>query len=239
MPSSAAPAADPRVDGAAATRSGVVLAGGRVVGDVLGAGFGLLARARRTKPLHPRGQVGTAVLDVTTPAPGLGVPLLAVPGRHDCLVRWSRSAGVPSPLPDVEGLALRVEDRGDGHPADLLFAGAGEGRWTRYAVLLRGPHRHGPMSTLLPVVGSAGSLMFLVEPEDDEDPPVRWRLAVASAGGAWQAVGTLAATWGPDEPVRFDPVLHPLPGTRQHPLVEAFREPAYAAARSRAAARTS
>ena len=233
MPTSAAAPAAPR------HVPGVVLGAGRVVGAVLGAGFGALARVRRTKPLHPAGQVGTAVLEVTAPAPQLGVPLLSAPARHECLVRWSRSAGVPSPLPDVEGLALRVTDRGDGRPADLLFAGSGRGRWTRHAVLLRGPHAHGPMSTLLPVLGPAGSLLLLVEPRDDDDPPVRWRLAVASAGGDWCAVGTVEVVWGPDQPIRFDPVLHPLPGTRHHPLLEALREPAYAAARSRAAARTS
>src|SRR3954452_2606633 len=171
--------------------SAALRAPGAAVGAVLGAGFGLAARVRRNKPIHPAGSVGTAVLDVSSPAPHLGIPLFGEAGRHECLVRWSRSAGVPSPLPDVEGFALRVLDAGEGRPADLLFASAGEGTVTRYTPLLRGPRSHGPLSTLLPVVGDTGSLMFLVEPLDEEDPPVHWRLLVADAGSYWRAVATV------------------------------------------------
>ena len=212
---------------------------GAAVGLVLGAGFGLAARVRRDKPIHPAGHVGTALLDVVGPAPELGVPLFARSGQHDCLVRWSRSAGVPSPLPDVEGFALRVRDASDGRPADLLFASSGEGRLTRYTPRLRGPRSHGPMSTLLPVVGATGPLMFLVEPLDDEDPPLRWRLSVAGAGSHWSTLALLAVTWGCDEAVRFDPVINQFPGTGQYPLVRVLREPAYAMARSRASLRPS
>ncbi len=219
--------------------SAVVRVPGAAVGAVLGAGFGLAARVRRDKPLHPAGSVGTAVLDVTTPAPHLGVPLVAAAGQHDCLVRWSRSAGVPAPLPDVEGFALRVLDAGGGRPADLLFASAGEGSITRHTPLLRRPRSHGPLSTLLPVVGDTGPLMFLVEPLDDADPPVRWRLSVAVSSSGWRAVGTISATWGHDEAVRFDPVEHQLPGTTQYRLVKVLREPAYAMARLGASARAS
>ena len=208
---------------------------GAAVGAVLGAGFGVAARVRRDKPLHPSRQVGEAVLDLTSPAPELGVPLLGEVGQHSCLVRWSRSAGVPSPLPDVEGLALRVCDTGEGRPADLLFASSGTGPLSRYVLRLRGPRSHGPLPTLLPVLGATGWLVFLVEPLDDDDPPVRWRLAVARGGGAWNPLGTVTATWGSDEAVRFDPVVNLLPGTGQHPLVRELREPAYARARDGAA----
>lgn len=212
---------------------------GTAVGAGLGFGFGVAARVRRSKPLHPAGQVGTARLAVTSPAPDLGVPLFARAAEHDCLVRWSRSAGVPSPLPDVEGFALRVRDVGAGRPADLLFASSGEGRLTRYVLFLRRPRSHGPLSTLLPVLGRTGSLLFLLEPLDDGDPPLRWRLSTAAAGSAWRGLGTVTASWGSDEAVRFDPVLNQLPGTGQHPLVQVLREPAYARARSGADAHPS
>jgi len=142
-------------------------------------------------------------------------------------------------LPDVEGFALRVLDAGEGRPADLLFASAGEGTVTRYTPLLRGPRSHGPLSTLLPVVGDTGSLMFLIEPLDDDDPPVRWRLLVADSGSFWRALATVTVSWGHDEAVRFDPVEHQLPGTRQYPLVRVLREPAYVMARLGATARPS
>ena len=204
---------------------------GGVVGEVLGAGFGLAARVRRNKPIHPAGHVGAGVLEVTAPAPDLGVPLLAEPGSHACVVRWSRSAGVPSPLPDVEGFALRVDDAGEGAPSDLLLASSGVGLVTRYLPRVRWPRSHGPMSTLLPVQGRTGALDFLVEPLDDADPPVRWRLSVAEAGSPWHALGTVHVAWGPDQPIRFDPVEHPLPGARQYPFVARLRKPAYLRAR--------
>jgi hypothetical protein len=232
-------AAAPRPSGPIAALATLAALPGAAVGAVLGAGFGVAARVRRNKPLHPAGTVGTAVLDVTTPAPHLGVPLLAGAGEHDCLVRWSRSAGVPSPLPDVEGFALRVLDAGGAGPADLLFASAGEGTLGRHTLLLRRPRSHGPLSTLLPVVGPTGSLMFLVEPLDDEDPPQLWRLLVADAGSDWRSVATVSVAGGNDQGVRFDPVENQLPGTRQYPLVRVLREPAYAMARLGSAARPS
>src|SRR5687767_13894650 len=88
-------------------RRAVGRAAGALPGAALGAVFGAAARVRRTKPLHPQGRVGSGTLDVTTPLPGLGVPLLATQGSHRCTVRWSRSMGLPRPLPDIEGLAIR------------------------------------------------------------------------------------------------------------------------------------
>jgi hypothetical protein len=142
-------------------------------------------------------------------------------------------------LPDVEGFALRVSDAGAGRHADLLFASSGTGPLSRHAMLLRGPRRHGPMSTLLPVTGATGPLVFLVEPLEDGDPPARWRLCVAEGRSDWRALGTVTVVWGPDEAVRFDPVLHLLPGTGQYPLVRVLREPAYRRARDGADARPS
>lgn len=229
----------PASRGVAAALGAVGGAAVSAVGAALGGVFGAAARVRRTKPLHPAGQVGTGLLEVTTPAPWLGVPALATGTSRECLVRWSRSAGFPSPLPDIEGFALRIGDAGGGAPADLLFASSGDGRVTRYTLRLRRPRRHGPMSTLLPVDGATGPLMFLAEPLDDEDPPVQWRLSVAAAGSSWHRFATIRVAWGPDRAVRFDAVEHLLPGTRQYPLVARLREPAYAMARRCAPSRPS
>jgi hypothetical protein len=209
-------------------------AAGAVPGAVLGAVFGLTAVVRRTKPLHPQGRVGSGVLEVTSPQRQLGIPLFGARGRHGCTVRWSRSVGLPSPLPDIEGLAVRLDDPA----ADLLFSATGTGPVGRFVLLPRLPGRHGPQSTLLPVRSGAGSLLLKVTPLDGEEPPARWELAVAGARSAWNAVGTLHVAWGDDEPLRFDPVAHPLPGTSQYPVVTTLREPAYAAARRGAQPRT-
>lgn len=201
---------------------------GAVPGAVLGAAFGVVAVVRRTKPLHPSGRVGTAWLSVTDPVPELGVPLFAETVRHRCTVRWSRSLGLPGPLPDLEGFAIRVGDPA----ADLLFAGTGGGRLSRYVFAPRTPGRHGPQTTILPVPSVAGALLFGLTPAMGSGaPPARYELAVSVGGGRWRAVAGLECEWGSDRPIRFDPVEHELPGTGQYPLVRALREPAYAMAR--------
>jgi hypothetical protein len=200
---------------------------GAVPGLLLGAVFGAAAAARRTKPLHPRGRVGSGVLEVTSPRPDLGVPLLASAAEHPCTVRWSRSVGLPPPLPDVEGFAVRFADPA----ADILFSATGTGRVGRFLLVPRLSGRHGPQSTLLPVATDVGSLLLMVTPLDDAEPPTRWELAVAQAGSDWALVGTFRVEWGADQPLRFDPIEHQLPGTSQYPLVTTMREPAYAAAR--------
>jgi hypothetical protein len=204
-----------------------------VPGALLGAVFGAAAAVRRTKPLHPLGRVGSGVLEVTSPRRDLGVPLLAVAAEHRCTVRWSRSVGLPPPLPDIEGFAVRFADPA----ADILFSATGTGRFGRYLLVPRLAGRHGPQGTLLPVATDAGSLLLMVTPLDDAQPPTRWELALAQAGSDWVPVGTFRVEWGEDQPLRFDPVEHQLPGTSQYPLVARLREPAYAAARLGAEAR--
>jgi hypothetical protein len=207
---------------------------GAVPGAVLGLVFGAAAKVRRDKPLHPVGRVGEGVLDIVHPRPGLGVPLLAEAGSHRCLVRWSRAAGLPSPLPDVEGLAVRVEES----EADLLFSSTGDGPLSRFVLRPRGREHPGPQGTLLPVATAAGPLLFLVRPLEGAVPPHRFGLEVARGRAAWEPVGVLdVPDWGPDQPTRFDPVRHLLPGTRQYPLVRFLREPAYLMARRAAVPR--
>ena len=68
-----------------------------------------------------------------------------------------------------------------------------------------------------------------------------WRDRPASPRASRRAeledVGALTVAWGPDMPMRFDPVEHQLPGTRQYPVVTTLREPAYRLARLFASAR--
>jgi len=217
---------------------------GAAPGGVLGAVFGAAALVRRTKPLHPQGHVGEGTLRITVPQSRLGVPLLAEAAIHRCTVRWSRAIGLPSRLPDVEGLAVRFEDP----TADLLFAGTGTGTVSRFVLVPRPAGAHGPQTTLLPVASDGGgSLVFRVTPDEGpfgygatgaEEPPSRFALAVAHSGSDWVDVGVLDVEWGPDRAMRFDPVENLLPGTEQYPVVRFLREPAYFMARRGSAART-
>jgi hypothetical protein len=212
--------------------TGAAEAAGALPGVVLGGLFGVVAKVRRDKPLHPRGQVGDGVLRVTDPVPWLGIPLLAAEVRRPCVARWSRAAGLPAPLPDVEGLALRIDDPDAAAGADLLFSSTGTGSVTRFVLAPRLPRSHGPQSTLLPVASRMGAVVFLVTPTDDHDPPRRFDLSIAHGGSSWMKVAVVEVdSWGPDRPTRFDPVRNLLPGTEQYPFVRGLREPSYLFAR--------
>lgn len=216
---------------------------GAAPGALLGALFGAAALVRRTKPLHPLGNVGAGTLRITHPQAELGVPLLAAEGSHACTVRWSRAIGLPSPAPDFEGLAIRLREP----TADLLFASTGAGSVSRFVLMPRRAGTHGVQTTLLPVASAGGaSLLFRVTPAEGafgdgaaagNEPPVRFDLAVAQSGSSWTPVGELEVSWGEDQPIRFDPVENLLPGTEQYPVVRFLREPAYFMARRGAAAR--
>ena len=71
--------------------------------------FRLASRARGERAIHAKGRTLTGRLSVTGGV-GTAAPLLDAPGSYDVLVRASRSVGLPGPLPDVLGLAVRVLD---------------------------------------------------------------------------------------------------------------------------------
>lgn len=221
-------------------------AAGAVPGAVLAAGSAITGLVRRDKALHAVGHRGSGRLDVTEP--DLGIAAFASPGEHSCEVRWSRSMGLPSGWPDIEGLALRLRRAGpDGDDADLLFASTGTSPWSRYVLTLRAPGHFGAMTTLLPVRAGGRGVVFRVSPVspptpsevgDGDLPPTAYTLEVARGSGPWRRVGRLQLTWSRDDVAdRFDPVTRPLAGVEQFPLVTTLREPAYAAARAAARAR--
>lgn len=106
---------------------------------VLGVGSAL----RRSRIFHPDGVAFTATVDVddATVLPA---------GRHPALVRFSRGAGLPEPLPDVLGLALRVEDvHGPGRHQDLLFVTSWSAPGLRHALVPGLTFGHQRWSTVL------------------------------------------------------------------------------------------
>ena len=106
-------------------------AGIAVAGTVVGGVFGAVSRLRDGKSLHPHGVVHEARLCVRGDGPPellAGVPLLAEPGSHRGVVRFSRSLGLPESVPDFMGLALRLTDAyGPDRPQDLLLISSGDG----------------------------------------------------------------------------------------------------------------
>lgn len=199
---------------------------GRAGGAVLAAGFGLTARLRGTRALHPVGVCGEARLSVA-PGPPSGVVVLDQAGPHSCAVRWSRALGRQRGR-DIEGLALRVAGDGEG---DLLFASTRTGVLGRHLLVARGPHEHGPLSTLLPLQSARGPLLLALDPvrrAGVQVPPTAYRLLVGAPGRPWHLRGMVEITWsGQDCLRRHDPVGHPPVGTWTHPFWARLREPSY------------
>lgn len=199
-------------------------------GGLLSSGVLALGAARdRTKPLHPEGQLRRATVTRTGGSARTGVAWLDEPGTDDALVRVSRGVGLPSVLPDVHGLAIRI--RPAAAAADLLLASTGMGRLTRFVLA---PTWHGtshPLTTLLPYRSPRGALVIAARPETEQRLELLW----AGAIGPWVPFGVLelGEPLGDDIRISFDPIVNVLPGLRQYRWVKQLREPAYWMARRR------
>lgn len=195
-------------------------------GQVLRAATAVVAARPARKPLHPRGEVVRGRLVREGVRPRTGVGWLDDPGEDDVLVRLSRAVGLPTALPDIHGLALRVPTAG-GY-GDVLLASTGTGRVTRF--VLTAARRPGgrPMSSLLPYRTPSGPVLLGAS----ERGPGSWRLAVATPRGPWQPFATLVvAEDGEDDSVSFDPVRNQVPGLEVPGWVSRLRAPSYRAAR--------
>lgn len=199
--------------------------------------------------MHPHGAVFDAVLERHGMPAGeqpWGVRWLDGEGTHRAVVRLSRGAGLPAPLPDVLGLALRVPQAGD-RPIDLLLTTAGRGPLGRLFFV---PRRDAAAvySSIMAYRSDAGAVRIVAIPESDgvrSDPrPLAaeveraglvFTLAAARGLGASRPFARLTLT-GPtahlDPDIRFDAVLHPPPGLVADGPMARFRAPAYATARA-------
>jgi hypothetical protein len=181
-----------------------------VTGSVIGAVLGVVAGARRGKAVHPTGVVHEAWLTVSESedAPP-AARLLSQPGEHRAVVRFSRSVGVPRPLPDLLGLSLRVVDAyGAGRHQDFLLVTSADRRVLHHFFLPATDVQQRPYSSSLPY--RAGSETFLVGALPDPRSPrpagahefdrldaaastgrLRFRIAVAPVMGHFRTVAEL------------------------------------------------
>jgi hypothetical protein len=92
-------------------------------GPVVAAGFYSLAALRRRRSLHPIGTGYQGWLEVPAERPARpGVPLFQAGATHRAILRFSRGAGLPEPLPDALGVAIKLPDAHSlGVDQDLLF----------------------------------------------------------------------------------------------------------------------
>lgn len=213
-------------------------------GQALRALFAAIMLVRRPRPIHARGRMlegelrwlgnptaaGIAWIDQATSEP---VPVTA---------RLSRSIGLPAPLPDIIGLALRFGE--DERAADLELASTGFGVPGRFLLL---PHRSpsaARLGTLLPYRSSRGPLLLCArtlpaaplpaggDALDEALAERGWhlRLFFAHRGGKWHPCADVSLRLSvpqPPDQLRFDAVRRPLPGAEAYPWVRALRQPSY------------
>ena len=183
--------------------------------------LGAATALRGARVFHPHGRTHDAVVTAAG-GMGTGATLLDAPGRHQGGVRLSRGAGLPAPLPDVEGLALRLPGLGvDGAPLDLLINSA----W-RYAFV---PSAIAPTwSAILPHRTGDGRLVLLGARPCDGG----FTLLVADPLGPWRQWGRLSL--GPEldgEDLRFAPTIG-APDLRPVELFRRLRAQAYDASQA-------
>lgn len=165
-----------------------------------------IAHLRHARALHPRGTVAAATLTVTDPASALGRTLGT--GSRPAVVRLSRGLGLPRPLPDVNGVAVRME--ADGHRVDLLFSGGAR-----------------VLSTLLPYRAPGGRVLLGLRRQAGG-----FTVGEHVGRGRWSAVGTLRLDgMGSDDAAPYDPYLHHHPDLVPVRFLAGVREAAYRGSR--------
>ena len=97
----------------------------RVVGDALGAAFAVVRKIRRPRPIHARGVVLRGEIRWLPHREPAGLSFVdEAPARPVRVVaRVSRSLGLPSPLPDIIGLAVRIDANAWGREEDADVQG--------------------------------------------------------------------------------------------------------------------
>lgn len=188
--------------------------------------FGGLAWLRgRHRAFHPNGTAFSAELTLEPNAPVPLGPDRIVPA----VVRLSRATGVPPPLPDVHGIAVRVPSlHGPGHDQDLLFATT----WRRHLLRPVRGNKAVEHSTILPYEHAGERFVFGALPSG----PQSYTLHSAPVGGRWgpawgelRLEAELPATVA--EELRFDP-FNTAPDLRPVGPFSRLRRPAYDASQS-------
>lgn len=194
--------------------------------------FDALTRLRSGRPIHAVGSVRHATLTRYGTARPWGVPWLDGTGEHAAVVRSSRGLGLPPGLPDLLGLAVRVDDAAG--PVDVLLGSTGIGPLGRRLLL---PRRGGGVrasSTIVTYASAAGRVRLAAVPEREDAVQPVYVLAAAVGSDVWDPFARLEV--GGDEgdsDITFDPVLNSPPGLVPDGLLSRVRTPAYVVTRRR------
>jgi hypothetical protein len=184
---------------------------GEAAGASIGAVLGAVASLRGGKAVHPHGAVHEATLTILgSPKAPAAAQLLSTPAEYRAIVRFSRSVGVPRPIPDLLGMSLRVLDAyGRGHHQDFMLVTSADLPVAHHIFLPATDVQQRPYSSSLPY--RAGGERFLIgalpdprsaRPDGDDELDrlaraaatgrLRFRLAVAPVMGRFATVGEIA-----------------------------------------------
>src|SRR5215218_3422857 len=156
-------------------------------GPAVAAAFHTLAALRRKHSLHPAGIGYQGWLQVDDEAPARrGVPLFQPGAAHPALLRFSRGAGLPEPLPDALGVAVKLPDaHGPGADQDLLLTSSTDRPLLRRLLFPARSFLRGAFSTALPYeLGGERVVLLLV--------PIRGGGRRSADGAGRRPVGGLA-----------------------------------------------
>jgi hypothetical protein len=121
-------------------------------GPAVAAASYALAALRRRRSLHPTGVGYQGWLQVADDSPARpGVPLFRAGAAHPVLLRFSRGAGLPEPLPDALGVAMKLPHaHGPGADQDLLLTSSTDRPLLRRLLFPARSFVRGAFSTALP-----------------------------------------------------------------------------------------
>jgi hypothetical protein len=152
---------------------------------VVAAGFYTLAALRNRRSLHPTGIGYRGWLRVPNELPQSGVPLFQAGATHPALLRFSRGAGLPEPLPDTLGVAIKLPHaHGPGVEQDLLLTSSNDRPLLRRLLFPARSFVRGAFSTALPYDLGGERVVLLLVPVHTCD--------VRRAGGEGLTGGALA-----------------------------------------------
>ena len=160
----------------------------------IGALFGALTRLRGKRFFHPDGTAYESLLRIDPDGPSLARgTVLGREGEYAAVVRLSRGAGAPLPLPDIHGVAVKVRqaEGGAGADQDLLLVTSGTLPLLRHALVPTFGF-DGHFSSIVPF--RAGKDVVLVGArvvDEIGERPSEFEVVVAEPFGPWLPVGRL------------------------------------------------
>jgi hypothetical protein len=157
-------------------------------GPAVAGGFYALAALRRRRSLHPTGAGYQGWLQVPDDSPARpGVALFQAGATHPALLRFSRGAGLPEPLPDALGVAIKLPDaHGPGADQDLLLTSSTDRPLLRRLLFPARSFVRGAFSSALPYDLASERVVLLLVPMHASDG------RSASGVGRWPGGGALA-----------------------------------------------